>query len=53
MEQLDIKFYFLPAEGNFNEYCSETMSVTEVNTAVIVYEYLKRYSEAWDELAKK
>jgi hypothetical protein len=54
MEQLKIKeIYFLPVKGNFNEYLSKTTSVTEVNTAVIVDEYLKRFSEAWDELAKK
>lgn len=54
MEQIQIKeIYFLPVEGNFNEYLSKTSSVTEVNTVAIVDEYLKRFSEAWDELAKK
>jgi len=54
MEQLQIKeIYFLPVEGSFNEYLSKTSTVTEVNTAAIVDEYLKRFSEAWDELAKK
>jgi hypothetical protein len=54
MEELQIKqIYFLPAEGNFNEYSSVTSGSTEVDTPAILNEYLKRFSEAWDELAKK
>ena len=57
MEELRInvnaEIYLSAVGGTYNSYPSETETVTDVNTIHIIDEHMKRFSDAWDELAKK
>jgi hypothetical protein len=50
-----LQIYLEPVFGTFNVYPFNSKTVTDspTSTVSIVDEYLKRYSKAWDELAKK
>jgi len=49
----EIPTYFLPVEGNFNDYVSQYPGINEVDTTGIVDMYMKKFAAAWDELAEK
>ncbi len=54
MEFLQIKeVYFLPVEGNFNDYISQRLGTNETDANGIVDMYMKKFASAWDELAEK
>jgi hypothetical protein len=52
-ETFSVQIYLEPVKGTFNVYPLGSESITDCASAAIVDEYLKRFSEAWDELAKK
>ena len=55
MEDLIInaEIYLSSVGGTFNSYPSEMETATDVNTTHILDEHMRRFSDAWDELAKK
>ena len=54
-ETLSLQIYLKPVKGTFNVYSLDSKTATDspTSTATIVDEYLRRFSDAWDELAKK